>query len=40
MDKIECTVEGAGKVIEEKPVRNTKSKERNNEPKTPDRFIV
>lgn len=41
MDKIECTIESAGKVVDEKSVQQKESKERSNDTqKQPERHIV
>lgn len=43
MDKIECSIEGAGRVIDDKPSRQKESKERSNDtpdPDQPERHIV
>lgn len=41
MDKIECTIEGAGKVFDEKSLHQKESKERSDDkPDQPNRVIV
>ncbi len=41
MDKIECTIEGAGTVVDEKTLHQKESKERNNDnPDQPERITV
>lgn len=41
MDKIECTIEGAGRVTEEKPMPSKEIRERENDkPEQPERVVV
>lgn len=40
MDKIECTVEGAGKIVEDKPVKSQDKERKDDSPDKPERFRV